>query len=444
MAKKQTYEELEQKIKELEKERVERNRAMDELRAEKVFSTSLIEDAPTFFVAIDSQGKTLRMNRLMLETLGLTAEDVIGKDYLSNFVPKRDRELLSATFKKLTIDHKHTFHENRIVSKDGKEFLIEWQGTPVFDASGKFRYFYGIGIDITRRSQTEEALRESEEKYRSIIENIEEGYFEVDLAGNLTFFNDSLVKIFGYSRDELMGMNNRQTTDEENTKKVYQTFSTVYTTGKAVKDFGWEIIRKDGSKKYVEASVSLRKDSEGQPIGFSGIGRDITERRQAEEQAKKHEFMLRNLFQALPIGIGMVQNRMMQWHNEALSRMLGYKPEEINGKNARMLYPNDKEFQLAGETISVLGREKRTSEVEVRWIRKDRSVFDCHIRYALLDPKSEERVVVAMAEDITDRKKAVEEREKLEAQLQQAQRMEALGTLGGGVAHDFNNLLMGI
>ncbi|MBW2118775.1 MAG: PAS domain S-box protein, partial [Deltaproteobacteria bacterium] len=361
MAKKQTYEELEQKIKELEKERVERNRAMDELRAEKVFSTSLIEDAPTFFVAIDSQGKTLRMNRLMLETLGLTAEDVIGKDYLSNFVPERDRELLSATFKKLTIDHKHTFHENRIVSKDGKEFLIEWQGTPVFDASGKFRYFYGIGIDITRRSQTEEALRESEEKYRSIIENIEEGYFEVDLAGNLTFFNDSLVKIFGYSRDELMGMNNRQTTDEENTKKVYQTFSTVYTTGKAVKDFGWEIIRKDGSKKYVEASVSLRKDSEGQPIGFSGIGRDITERRQAEEQAKKHEFMLRNLFQALPIGIGMVQNRMMQWHNEALSRMLGYKPEEINGKNARMLYPNDKEFQLAGETISVLGREKRTS-----------------------------------------------------------------------------------
>ena len=149
-----------------------------------------------------------------------------------------------------------------------------------------------LKAEIVERAKIEEALRESEEKYRTILESIEEGYFEVDIAGNLTFLNDSLCKILGYSKDELMGMNNRQYTDEENAKKLYQTFNKVYTTGKPDKGFDWEIIGKDGSKRYVEASVSLRKDSEGQPIGFRGIARDVSERKQAEEERIELEYQL--------------------------------------------------------------------------------------------------------------------------------------------------------
>ena len=90
----------------------------------------------------------------------------------------------------------------------------------------------------------------------------------------MKFFNDALCKIFGYSKGELMGMNNRQYTDEKNAKKLYQTFNKVYTTGKHDKGFGWEILRKDGTRIVVEASISLRRDTKGQPIGFrvlSGI-----------------------------------------------------------------------------------------------------------------------------------------------------------------------------
>ena len=132
-------------------------------------------------------------------------------------------------------------------------------------------------------NQAEEALRESEEKYRTILETIEDGYYEIDLGGNFTFFNDSMCKISGYSRDELMGMNNRQYTDEENAKKLYQTFNKVYTTGKPDKSFRWPVIRKDSTKRVVEASISLRRDAEGEPIGFRGIAHDITERAKAEE-----------------------------------------------------------------------------------------------------------------------------------------------------------------
>jgi PAS domain S-box-containing protein len=137
------------------------------------------------------------------------------------------------------------------------------------------------------RRRAEEALRQSEEKYRTILENIEDGYYEVDLAGNITFFNDSICRISGRTKEELMGMNNLEYTDPENAKKLFQTFNQVYRTGEPRRALDWEIIRKDGTKRCMEASISLQKDSSGNPIGFRGIVRDITERKRAEEVLKE-------------------------------------------------------------------------------------------------------------------------------------------------------------
>jgi PAS domain S-box-containing protein len=140
-----------------------------------------------------------------------------------------------------------------------------------------------LNKEIAERKRNEEALRESEDKYRTILESIEDGYFEVDIAGNFTFFNDSLCKILGYPKDEMMGMNNRDYTNKENAKKLYKTFNEVYRTGEPDKGFDWQIIRKEGTKRHIEASVSLMKDREGQRIGFRGIARDITEWMRAKE-----------------------------------------------------------------------------------------------------------------------------------------------------------------
>ncbi|MGA3282153.1 MAG: PAS domain S-box protein [Smithella sp.] len=136
--------------------------------------------------------------------------------------------------------------------------------------------------DVSERKRKEEELRKSEEKYRTILEDIQEGYFEVDFAGNFTFFNDALCRALGYSKEELMGMNNRQYTDKENSEKLFQTFNKVYNTGEPTDGLDCQIIRKDGTKRYVEASVSLQKDSSDKPKGFRGIVRDVTERKRAE------------------------------------------------------------------------------------------------------------------------------------------------------------------
>jgi len=143
------------------------------------------------------------------------------------------------------------------------------------------------------RKRAEEALRRSEERYRTILEDIQEGYFEVDLAGHFTFVNDTVCRDLGYSREELIGINNRQYTDETTAKKMYQAFNRVYRTGEPVKVVDEELIRKDGTKQVTEISVSLIRDSEGKPIGFRGISRDVTERQKAEKALKKSEEELR-------------------------------------------------------------------------------------------------------------------------------------------------------
>ena len=152
------------------------------------------------------------------------------------------------------------------------------------------RFLEGLGASIgiaLSRKRAEKDLRGSEEKYRAIIENMQEGYHEVDIKGNFTFLNESMCKISGYEREELLGMNNRQYTDEENARKVYQVYNRVYRTGEPVKNFEWQIIRKGGDRRDIEVSISLIKDAEGHPTGFRGIVRDITDRKQAEEERER-------------------------------------------------------------------------------------------------------------------------------------------------------------
>ncbi|MBN1364303.1 MAG: diguanylate cyclase, partial [Syntrophaceae bacterium] len=127
-------------------------------------------------------------------------------------------------------------------------------------------------------------IKRQEEKYRNILENMQEGYFEVDLAGNFTFFNDSLCRVHGYPREELMGMNNRQYTDEETAKKLFQAFNRVYKTREPLPEIDFQVKTKDGNKRYIDASISLLEDSSGKPTGFRGVIRDITERKLAEER----------------------------------------------------------------------------------------------------------------------------------------------------------------
>ncbi len=141
--------------------------------------------------------------------------------------------------------------------------------------------------EIMERNRAEEHLRESEEKYRNILENMEEGYYEFDTSGKLKFFNLAFSKITGYSRDDLVGKHYRSFTDTTDAGSIFHVFNKVYVSHKPSREFDWKIVRNDGTKRFMEASVSLIKNAEGLPTGFRGIIRDVTDRYHAEESLKE-------------------------------------------------------------------------------------------------------------------------------------------------------------
>jgi len=147
--------------------------------------------------------------------------------------------------------------------------------------------YAGLKGKIEELEIMHKALQESEEKYRTILESIEDGYYEVDIDGNFTFFNDALCEIYGSPENELMGINIRKSTDQETAKRGYKVFKKVNISGRPEKGFDWEIIRKDGMKRVVEASVSLRRNVKGEPVGFRGIVRDISEKQKLEAHLQK-------------------------------------------------------------------------------------------------------------------------------------------------------------
>ena len=285
--------------------------------------------------------------------------------------------------------------------------------------------------------QAKEALRESEEKHRTILESIEEGYYEVDIHGNFTFFNDSMCKILGYPKDELMGMNNRQYMDKENAKRVYQTFNKVYTTGKPDKGFDYELTRKDGTRRHVEASVSLMRDAEGERTGFRGILRDVTQRKQIEAELIQTRNFLQNIFNSSIDGITItdLQGNII-YTSPRTKDILGYEQEKIIGKKAYSFYGNGIEDGKA--IMKELTEKGELRDHEMKFVREDGRFIDINLSASLLrNEKGEVIGTLGIYRDIT-------EKNKLLAQLHQAQKIEALGTIAGGIAHNFNNLLMGI
>jgi PAS domain S-box-containing protein len=293
--------ELRQRITELEALENKSSQAEEALRQSEARYRTLFEDSRDAVYITTLGGKVIDVNKAFLDLLGYTKGELAGITSQDTYVNSYDRQ----RFQK-EIEQKGFVRDFEVKLRKKDNTVIDCLITSSLwlDNGGNILGYQGIIRDITEWKRAEDALQESEAKYRTILQTIEDGYYEVDIAGNFTSFNDSLFRMLGYSRDEMIGMNNRQYMTKETANKVFETFNNVYCTGKATKAFGWELVMKDGQIRYVEISVSPVCDVSGKTIGFRGIARDITERKSLE---KARERIINHLSHELRTPLSVIQ-----------------------------------------------------------------------------------------------------------------------------------------
>jgi two-component system, cell cycle sensor histidine kinase and response regulator CckA len=290
---------------------------------------------------------------------------------------------------------------------------------------------------------SEEKLRVAElERYRDFVESIEDGCFEVDLDGTLTFINGAMARIHGYPFEQLLGMNHRNFSSPQEAKSLFAAFNQIYRTGMPSRVLDYTVLRPDGSIRNIEVSAALMRDAQGGPVGFRGITRDRTDRKQRELELERYREFVENVedacFEANLRGD-------ITFCNAATCRIFGYPAEKLLGMNnrdytspetAQRIYGIFNNVYRTGQSAKVSDYEIRQENGRVRYldiiVSLNRDAWGAPVGFR------------GTCRDITERKAAETETERLNALLNQAQRLEAIGTLAGGVAHNFNNLLMSI
>ncbi len=225
--------------------------------------------------------------------------------------------------------------------KDGTTVWAESRITFLRKA-GKPDGLLGVSRDNTARREAEERLRNNEERYRAILENIEDGYYETDLSGRFVFFNGAFSRITRFSPEELEGASYKEIIPTESHDSIYSLFNRVYKEGNPIKMAGSQFAGRDGTVGYIEISVSLRYNADGEKAGFCGIIRDVTEKKKMEMTLKQRAQTWRSLYNSMPGGSFLVDSdRTIVDANPITCTVTGYRFEELAGQDYGMICPEE-------------------------------------------------------------------------------------------------------
>jgi PAS domain S-box-containing protein len=266
---------------------------------------------------------------------------------------KREAEGGADPFRTIYQDLEFNRRDGSTVWGESRIMFVREEGRPVG--------LLGVTRDNTARRDAMENLRRSEERYRSILESIEDGYYEVDLSGRYVLLNSGFCRMMGYAPEELMGMSYKNLVPEDARQMFYAKYHEVYVTGTPVRLFSSRFVRKDNTIGYGEGSVSLRFSPQGEKIGFCGIVRDRSEIKKMEEALKQSEQKWRSLYSSMPGGSYVIDSdRTISDANPITCTVTGYRYEELVGQRCSILCGEDE------DGCSCLLFDRRTDKIDNR------------------------------------------------------------------------------
>ena len=381
----------------------ERKAAEEALRLSEAQYRAIVEATAEMISRFRPDMTLTYVNDVCCRFTGLRAEELVGKSFLT-FLGPEDRQHMLDDLAQIGPDRPTSQNEQPLVRADGEVRWVSWINRGVFDSQGRVVEYQGVGRDVTAERMAQEALRQSEEKYRAVVETIGEAIFVVDGNGVFRFMNGTAAERLGGRPEDFIGRKLTDVFPPELARQHRDQLREVIQSGQGV------IIEArtqlQGQERYYRVSLQPLRDAAGQVTGVLGLGTDITERAAAAQAVAESEARFRDLFENAPLCIfeGDVSQDppVIRRANRHVAEVYGWSAEEVASMPVERLIPREA-MKQAGEVFALL-KEKGFVALEMLNVRRDGTVFPVRV-VARVSTAFGPRRVIVMIEDITEQKR---------------------------------------
>jgi len=387
----------------------EEKKAEEALRKSEEKFRTIFESATDCMILVDKSGRILDVNKKAVEVFGSSIEELLGRHIarvMVGLVSPKDIPMVMNAFLEGIAGRKPRI-EVSLKNRKGQVMHLDCTNS-LLKIDGKYYGLLVVARDVSEHKRIENALRESEEKHRSLFELAPDGIITSDLKGNITSVNKAFLRITGFSKEEIVGKHFTKlpTIREMDIAKYVKPFFS-FLRGKKIGAFEFVYRRKDGTLAWGEAHPSVLKE-QGKVTGFQAVLRDITERKKAEDALRKSEGKYRTLLENVPQKIFLKDmNSVYVSCNENYARDLKIKSDEITGKTDYDFYPKELAEKYRADDRRIM-ESGETEDIEEDYIQDGQKVFVHTVKTPVKDEKGNVVGILGIFWDITEQKQMEE------------------------------------